>query len=133
EESRVSIYRSISAIESEDDIEDLTNDMTDRFGKVPAETLRLMQISYIRCLAESKQISSVVRRGDFIFFMLDDSAPAQSLSEIGNYATRIFGRKVNVGVGKSPYVSLRVSSSQKDDPPDVIIENVKKILFCPKK
>lgn len=59
EEQRIEIYREISSVENKEDIEELTDELIDRYGDIPKPVLNLMTISYIRYLASKNNIISI--------------------------------------------------------------------------
>jgi transcription-repair coupling factor (superfamily II helicase) len=59
EEQRIEIYRKISSVENKEDIEEITDELIDRFGDIPKPVLNLITISYIRYLASKNNIISI--------------------------------------------------------------------------
>ncbi len=59
EEQRIEMYRKISSVESKEDIDELTDELIDRFGDIPQPVFNLITISYIRYLASKNNITNV--------------------------------------------------------------------------
>lgn len=53
ESQRMTVYKNISRIENEDDRTKLLAELSDMFGKVPQETLNLVDIAYLKSLAKN--------------------------------------------------------------------------------
>lgn len=62
EAARLEIYKRIAAIDSEDEYADVVDEMIDRFGEVPQETLHLLDISLLKHYAEAAGIDRVTIR-----------------------------------------------------------------------
>ncbi len=61
---RIDMYRKLAMAEKPEDIENLREDMIDRFGKFPLEVEALLKLTEIRCRAEAKGILSVESEGN---------------------------------------------------------------------
>lgn len=60
------MYKKISAIESEDDYYEVTEEFIDRYGEIPQSVLNLLDIGYIKCLAGRAGISEIVQKGEWV-------------------------------------------------------------------
>ena len=66
-DTRMELYRKLAEIETDADIDDLTDEMLDRFpGEIPDNIIILMHLSRIKALAASCGIKSVIQSGDKI-------------------------------------------------------------------
>ena len=59
ENLKLEMYKKISGVTSREDIEDLSDEFTDRFGDIPRQTQDLMKIAYIRYLSEIMGIEKI--------------------------------------------------------------------------
>ncbi len=67
---RLSIYRRVANAKSPEDLEDMKSEMTDRFGELPAEAKRLLEVMKLKIMAKRLSIlnmSETDRRIRFIF------------------------------------------------------------------
>lgn len=71
-QDRLDMYRAISFISSIKDKNDIINDMTDRFGKVPQSVKNLMNVSYLKYQCSRAQIKMVSQRTDKYVLRLED-------------------------------------------------------------
>ncbi len=67
---RMEMYKKISLISEPSDMEDITDELLDRFGDIPRETERLLKISLVRALAERSEIPRVEFKADKLAFIL---------------------------------------------------------------
>lgn len=65
---RMEMYKKISLIRDSEDMQDVLDELIDRFGAPPKQTEALLKISLIRALAESTRISRVEYTGGSLVF-----------------------------------------------------------------
>lgn len=74
EEVKMELYRKINQINERQDLEDLEDEITDRFGSMPRPVEELLSISYLAALAGSMGFSELMsQRGLKLYF--DDRTP----------------------------------------------------------
>jgi transcription-repair coupling factor (superfamily II helicase) len=56
---KLQMYKKIASIKDEEDQLEIVDELTDRFGDIPKETMNLVQIAYIRSMAEKAGISRI--------------------------------------------------------------------------
>lgn len=59
ESRKLDIYKRIAAIGTQDELEDMTDELTDRFGDIPKSAMNLMQIAYIKSRAHEAYIMEI--------------------------------------------------------------------------
>jgi transcription-repair coupling factor (superfamily II helicase) len=87
---RISIYRELDSIETENEISDFIKRIEDRFGKIPTEGLELIQIVRLRRLAKSLGIEKIVLKNrQMTLFLISDSQSlyyqSQAFDKLLNY------------------------------------------------
>ncbi|MFQ6068986.1 MAG: transcription-repair coupling factor [Candidatus Aminicenantales bacterium] len=65
---RLSLYKRISSVESLDEIEEIREEIEDRFGLLPSSTSKLLHYGTIKFLAQKKKIKTVDRIGERLVF-----------------------------------------------------------------
>ena len=65
---RMEMYKKISLIDDEVDAEDVTDELIDRFGEIPRETLTLIKVSLVRALSTRAGLSRVEYRDGVLNF-----------------------------------------------------------------
>ena len=122
EEQRIDMYKTIAVIETQTDLQDVRDELIDRFGDVPPEALRLTTIALIRNLAASCGLATVKDRGELVEMAFADgfSLPLDRIGELmGQWKGRLM-----FSAGRHPYLSLKV----RDVPADARLENIKVLL-----
>ena len=69
---RMSLYKRISLIASEYDLSDMTDELLDRYGELPAAASNLLQISLIRTLAQRAGATQLRQDGATLHIVLPD-------------------------------------------------------------
>ena len=91
EMQKMDIYQDIARCETEDDILDVTDEIIDRFGKMPIEVENLLDIIRIKNLAKQKNILKISQQTDGIVFYYDkDKINIEKIGDlIREYVNRI--------------------------------------------
>jgi len=106
EEQRIEIYRKISSVENNDDIEELTDELIDRFGDMPKPVHNLIMISYIRYLASRNQIINIQQtdKGLKIYFANSNKLSLELISSL----TDLYKNNISFDLTKDANISVRV-------------------------
>ncbi len=67
---RIEMYKKISHIASQEDLDDVADELIDRFGEIPRETADLLYISLLRSYGERLSVSCIERKENRIIFRL---------------------------------------------------------------
>ncbi len=71
-EQRMDLYRRMAAIRSEEDAEDLLDEMVDRYGEPPKGVLNLVNIALLRAKAAACSMSKLEQKGETICFTMEN-------------------------------------------------------------
>ncbi len=88
---RMEMYKKISLIRNGEDMQDVLDELIDRFGAPPRQTEALLKISLIRALAEASRISRVEYTGGNLIFhaqKLELGAWSEAFSAVAGLAFR---------------------------------------------
>ncbi len=89
EESRIDLYKKIAAIETKEDLEDITDELCDRFGEPPAPTVDLMRIALLRGTARRQGVSEIKQKGECVLIYLQQGDPARLFDAVRDYKGRL--------------------------------------------
>lgn len=117
---KLQMYKKIASIQTYDDEDEIIDEMLDRFGDVPQETVNLVKISHVRFLAgelavtrihaENKETAPAVKltsKDHAVVKLVFDFAEKNPLSGYALFnLTEKFGRKVFVHGGVQPFIRL---------------------------
>ncbi|MDR1926422.1 MAG: transcription-repair coupling factor [Endomicrobium sp.] len=88
ENIRILFYRKLSAVKCIKDIEDIKNELLDRFGKIPKEIHMLFEITNLRLIAEKLRIERIAEDRNYIYLYFSQKADFSELDItkfIGDY------------------------------------------------
>ncbi len=107
-EQRMDLYRRIAQIRTEDDADELVDELIDRFGDPPGGVLALIKVALLRGEAERAGICEISQKAGSVRFKLIDFDMAQvsALYEKPNFKGRI-----KIEAGAEPVISLKIKSS----------------------
>ena len=91
ESQKLELYKRIAVIENQEEYEDLTEELTDRYGDVPAPTLRLMDVALLKQEAHRAWILAIEQKGTVIFFVMNARAKVK-VDEIDDFLKSFRGR-----------------------------------------
>ncbi|MGN1002660.1 MAG: TRCF domain-containing protein, partial [Oscillospiraceae bacterium] len=109
-EQRMDLYRRIALIRSEEEADDLTDELIDRFGDPPSAVNALIHVALLRGEATKAGIADISQKSGFLRFVLTDFDMAR-VSEL--YALPAFKGRVKVEAGTKPCLSLKLQSSKR--------------------
>ena len=94
---RVEMYKKISAIESEEDYLCVTDEFIDRYGDIPKSVCNLLDIGYIKCLAEDAGVDEIVQKGQWVEFYSKGGVDAEKAVEL----IKEYKGKIRLGTGET--------------------------------
>ena len=105
-EERMDLYRRMAAIRSQEDADDLLDEIVDRYGEPPKGVLNLIDIALLRAQAKQASISDIRQKsGDVLFTLTDMNFEAISrLCAQEDYKKRV----QFVASSKQPLLRLRL-------------------------
>ena len=105
-EQRMDIYRRIALIRSEEEADDLLDEIIDRFGDPPPGVSALIQIALLRADAGQAGITDITQKQGTLRFTLKDFN-MEKVSAL--YATPDYRNRLKVEAGSKPCVGLKVN------------------------
>ena len=104
--NRIEAYKRIASLETPDDVDDLIDELVDRYGDVPDSVMGLVDISLLRVLAASLGITEIVQRKDNIIFYGDKFGEIDVMKFIKQVPY-----KIGVNSTNKPYVSATIPAN----------------------
>ncbi len=71
---KLDIYKRIAAIESEEDMEEMTEELIDRFGEFPKKVEMLLLVARLKALAHEAYVTQIEQKGDTYTFLMYEKA-----------------------------------------------------------
>ncbi len=101
---RLQAYKKIASITCMDDAEDVTDELTDRYGDVPDEALSLIKAAEVRAHAEMCGVSYIGRKGPRIDVKFSENTRFSAYCAV--MAKAEFGDALTIMSGRSTSISL---------------------------
>ena len=108
-EQRMDLYRRIALIRTEEEADDLLDEMIDRFGEPPPSVSSLLQVSLLRGEAGAAGITDIAQKNGMLRFTVKDF-DMEKVSRL--YAMPDYNRRLRVEAGTKPCISLKILRRQ---------------------
>jgi transcription-repair coupling factor (superfamily II helicase) len=105
QEQRMDLYRRIALIRTEEEADDLTDEIIDRFGDPPASVNTLVLVALLRGEAGRAGINDITQKSGALRFTVDDF-DMERVSAL--YARPEYKGRLRVEAGSKPALSLRL-------------------------
>ena len=109
---RLQMYKKIAMIASKEDEDDVIDELLDRFGDIPKDTMNLIKISKIRTMAGRSGVREISQQGRRVKFSLWQSTKFPD-GVIPNLVTS-YGGKIKFHGGNDPYIMLTVAKTPEE-------------------
>ncbi len=110
-ETRMDLYRRIASIADADEADDVIDELIDRFGEPPRETMTLIDIALLRLSAAKAGICDITQKGQSLKITMVDPT-FDVISKL--CAKPEYKGKILLNAGQEPYLMLKLRS---DDNP----------------
>ncbi len=108
-EQRMDLYRRIARIRSEEDADDLVDELIDRFGEPPRSVNNLISVALMRAAAARCGITEINQKRDCLLFIL----PKFDLERVSNLcADNRYKGRLLFAAGEKPYLSLHLRKGE---------------------
>ena len=104
---KIEMYQDIALCKNEEDIQNVVDEMIDRFGNMPNEIENLLDIARIKTLCKKLNISKVQERRNFVLFMFE----AGELNIDINELVKKYRNRIKFTQGIKPQITLMLQNS----------------------
>ena len=120
---KIEIYQDIALCRNDKDIEDVIDEIIDRYGSMPQEVENLIEIARIKILCRTANVLKITQKTDAVVFYFDkDNIKIDE--KIINTLVEKYGPKLKFSQGVEPYITLKISSKDEIE----IIKMIKELL-----
>jgi transcription-repair coupling factor (superfamily II helicase) len=110
-EQRMDLYRRMAAIRTQEDADDLLDEIVDRYGDPPKGVMNLISVALLRAKAAAAGITEIAQKEDALLFTL---AVLDFAAVSGVCGEQAFKSRIFFSAGKNPLLTLRLRKA--DDP-----------------
>ena len=127
EYQKLDIYKRIASIENEDEMDDMLEELIDRFGDVPKKVQQLLSIALLKALAHSAYVTAVEQKGEVIKFVMYEQAKVK-VEQIPELIKKYKG-DLQFMVDTNPYFTYQKKARNKKEKDEDVLELVKNVLI----
>ncbi|MDO5574677.1 MAG: transcription-repair coupling factor [bacterium] len=118
---KIDVYKRIAGIESEQEREDMTEELTDRFGTVPKPVENLLEIAYLRVLAKEVFVTEIKCEGRTIKFSVYEHAAYEN-EQIPEFISRYQGM-LSLKVVAKPYFLYQIRKGMASSAEEMLVRS----------
>lgn len=100
---KIEVYQDIALCKTEEDIQNVTDEIIDRFGQMPSEVENLLEIARIKILGRNVNILKITQKRDGVVFLYENS---KFNIDIINILVKKYNRRIKFSPGIEPYITL---------------------------
>lgn len=126
EYQKLDVYKRIASIESQEEMEDMLEELIDRFGDTPKKVQQLLEVAYLKGIAHSLDIISVEQKGGVFKFVMFEKAKI-NVQQIPDLLEMYKGELV-FKIEANPYFLYEKKKRNKKEKDVDPMEIVKKVL-----
>ena len=104
---KIEMYQNIALCKNEEDIQNVIDEMIDRFGNMPDKIENLIEIARIKTMCKKLKISKVQSRRDFVLFIFENPELNINLNEL----VKIYKNKIKFTQGIKPQITISLDST----------------------
>ncbi len=105
---KIEVYQDIALAREDADIEDVIDEITDRFGTIPEEVLNLIEIARIKILARKTGIIKIAQKQKSVMFFIDTEKFNLDGEKIDKLI-QIYGPRLRFSPGVVSYITLKIA------------------------
>ena len=124
---KIEIYQSIALCKNEEDIQNIIDEMIDRFGNMPSELENLIDIARIKYLAKPKHIIKIASRKTSIVFTFENSKEDNGIENHILDLVKIYGNSIKFSAGIKSMVTLNIGTRSERAILNEVTEFLKKL------
>lgn len=104
---KIEIYQNIALCKNEEEIKDITDSIIDRYGNMPKEIEKLLDIARIRNMCRAKNIIKVSQKTDkVIFYFYEKTFDFAVVDKL----LKKYGMRIKFSPAKNPYITYKLKN-----------------------
>ena len=108
---KIEVYQNIALCNNEEDIQNVIDEIIDRFGNMPEELENLIDIARIKYLAKKQNISKIVSKKTAVVFTFEQNKQEIDISLILSELIKKFGNKIKFSPGIKTMITLEIGTT----------------------
>ena len=118
---KIEVYQNIALAKTEEDLQDVIDEITDRYGNIPKEVENLLEIARIKNLCKEKNIIKISQKPISIVFYFDVNKFNMDNIDL---LVKEYNDEIRFSPGTEPYITLK----NKDNTDKKVLKKIKEFL-----
>ncbi len=102
---KIEVYQNIALCKTEEDIQNVTDEIIDRYGAMPYEVENLLDIARIKNLAREKYILKISQKRENVVFYFDNS---KFNLDVIDKLMKTYRNRIKFSPSKEPYITFKL-------------------------
>ena len=107
-DQKMESYRNIALCRTEEDLKNIAEDLTDRYGKLPEEVINLINIAKIKEMCKNSGIIKVLQKQNNIILYFDQEKCTLDMYEL----VHKYNDKIKFSTGVIPYITYKIQNQK---------------------
>jgi len=120
---KMEMYQKISKVDNNEELLDIIDELSDRYGDIPKETEKLLKVVEIKYMARALNIESIEQNNLRVIFKFRNASKLE-MEKLSDLVKELKG-KILFSAGDKPSVTLHIDE---EDDEIVILKNIKFVL-----
>lgn len=105
---KIEIYQNIALCQNEQEIQNIIDEIIDRFGNLPKEVENLIAIARIKYLAKQLKVTKIASKRNAVLFTFESNSFQLDLNEL----IKTYGNKIKFSAGVKPMITLGIKTEE---------------------
>ena len=120
---KIEMYQDIALCKKEEDIQNVIDEMIDRFGNMPSEIENLLDIARIKILCKKLNISKVQEKRNFVVFIFEQGKIDIDVNEL----VKKYRNRIKFTQGIKPQITLMLKETSEKGILSEVMEFLKEL------
>lgn len=121
---KIEVYQDIALCRTEEDLQNIMDELIDRYGTMPKEVENLMEIARIKNECMLAHVNKVSQKGTNAVFYFDAN---QFQMEMVDQLVQTYQNRIRFSPGKDPYITLKLQANKEEEICKEIQEFLKRV------
>ena len=118
---KIEVYQDIALCRTEEDIQNIIDELIDRYGPMPKEVENLIEVARIKELCQRNHVIKITQKKEAILFQYENEGiQPETIEEL----IKTYGTRIRFSPGNQPYITLKIKEEQQNE----ILQEVKCFL-----
>lgn len=109
---KIEVYQDIANITEEEQIIDITDELIDRYGEIPEESVNLLEIARIKIYARALKVLSIIQKGQNVVIQFSNE---EFIVDKVQLLVDAYKGNILFSTGVTPYLTLKLQSGIDSD------------------